>query len=87
MLCSAPGQTAYSKGGSRSEDEGKECNNECVGAKKERGVVPSQTRNRSSIEQEKVEKVDCRPEGAQRRTAGLSEVFSTTKHPGFIRPE
>ena len=56
MLCSAPGQTAYSKGGSRGEDEGKECNNECVGAKKERGVVPSQTRNRSSIEQEKVEK-------------------------------
>ena len=45
--------------------KGKESNNECVGAKKERGVVPSQTRNRSSIEQEKVEKrgVDCRPEG------------------------
>ena len=63
MLCSAPRQTAYSKGGS----QGKECNNECVGAKKERGVVPSQTRNRSSIEQEKERRVDCRPEGGSDR--------------------
>ena len=56
MLCSAPRQTAYSKADLAVKMKGKECNNECVGAKKERGVVPSQTRNRSSIEQEKVEK-------------------------------